>query len=290
MIGNFIDTIRLNIRKVSKLQNNTKFVETDFGKLRVLDTQGSNPCIISVPDGPNVIEHHLELIEKLSANFRVICFEFPGLGFSYPNFNHDYSFERAAKIILQLMDLLKVDKAALCFSCSNGFYAIKAAERAPERFTHLFLTQTPSLQSLSKWTHLNIPKILTYPIIGQFINSFTEKKFAKIWYKMALPKSTDKSPYENTSLNVLNQGGCFCLSGLVQGLTSELNSSLEQIKVPSTQIWGAKDYSHRKTDSKSILKHLPNCELIEFESCGHFPELEATDKYIQLLNDRLQIK
>lgn len=290
MIGNFIDAIRFGIRKVPKLHSNSKFIETDFGKLRVLDTQGSNPCIISVPDGPNVIEHHLELIEKLSFNYRVICFEFPGLGFSYPNFAYNYSFERAAKIVLQLMDILKVPKAALCFSCSNGFYAIKAAEMAPDRFTHLFLSQTPSTQSLNSWTHFNIPKILTYPIIGQLINSFTEKKLAKIWYKTALPKSTDKAPYENISFNALNKGGCFCLSGLVQGMTSDLNSSLGQIKVPSTQIWGIKDYSHRKTDSKSILNHLPNCELIEFENCGHFPELEATDKYIQLINERLQIK
>jgi len=73
------------------------------------------------------------------------------------------------------------------------------------------------------------------------------------------------------------------------GAGRELNSSLEQINVPSTQIWGKKDYSHRRTDARSILKHLPNCELIEFEHCGHFPELEAADKYVQILNERLHI-
>ena len=119
MKGNFIDTIRLKIRKAPMLQSYSKFIETDFGKLRVLDTQGSKPCIISVPDGPNVIEHHLELIEKLSANYRVICFEFPGLGFSYPNFTYDYSFERAAKIILQLMDILKVKQITSVFTSLN---------------------------------------------------------------------------------------------------------------------------------------------------------------------------
>lgn len=287
MNGNFIDTIRLRIRKTPKLENNTKFIETTFGNIRVLDTEGNSPCIISVPDGPNVIEHHIKLIEKLSLNYRVICFEFSGIGFSYPNFAHDYSFERSAKIILQIMDILKVEKAALCFSCSNGFYAIKAAEMAPQRFTHLFLSQVPSTKSLSNWTHFNIPKILTYPVIGQLINSFTEKKLAKIWYKTALPKATDKTPYENIAIHALNTGGCFCLSGLVQGMTSDLHTSLKQIKVPSTQIWGKMDYSHRKTDHKSILTHLPNCEIIEFEHCGHFPELEASDRYIEVVNERL---
>jgi pimeloyl-ACP methyl ester carboxylesterase len=287
MTGNFVDTIRLSKSKLPNQGVNVQLVETDYGKLRVLDTKGNKPVIISVPDGPNVIEHHQVLIEKLSVNFRVICFEFPGLGFSFPISKYDYSFESAAKTLLQLMNILEVEKAALCFSCSNGFYAIKAAEIAPERFTHLFLTQTLSVYSMKDWMQLSIPKILTYPIIGQLINSFTEKKLAKIWYKAALPKSTDKTEYQNIALHSLNNGGCFCLSSLVQGLIPELNSSLQQIQVPSTQIWGKKDYSHRKTDNKSILKHLPNCEIIEFDNCGHFPELEFTDKYVKLVTERL---
>jgi pimeloyl-ACP methyl ester carboxylesterase len=289
MKGNFIDTIRFGKSSAPNHWANTKLIETDYGKLRVLDTQSSNkPVIINVPDGPNVIEHQLSLIEKLSVDYRVICFEFPGLGFSFPTSKYDYSFEQSARIILQLMDVLMVERAALCFSCSNGFYAIKASEIAPERFTHLFLTQTPSVHSMKVWADDNIPKILTYPIIGQLINSFAERKLAKIWYKTALPKSTDKTTYEKTALNALNTGGCFCLSSLVQGLIPELSSHLIQSMVPSTQIWGGKDYSHRKTDNKSILEHLPHCKIINFESCGHFPELESTDKYVILINERLK--
>lgn len=288
MIGNFVDTIRLGKSKLQANKCDAQLIETNYGILRVLDTKGNKPVIVSVPDGPNVIEHHQNLIEKLSVNFRVICFEFPGLGFSFPTFEHDYSFERSAKILLQLMDTLKVERAALCFSCSNGFYAIKAAEIAPERFSYLFLTQTPSLHSMKNWTDLIIPKILRYPIVGQLVNSFTEKKLASIWYKTALPKSTDKKEYQHRALNSLRSGGCFCLSSLVQGLTRELNSPLKQTKVPATQIWGKLDYSHRKTDNKSILEHLPNCEIIEFSNCGHFSELESTENYIKLVNERLK--
>ena len=185
------------------------------------------------------------------------------------------------------MEVLKVDKAALSFSCSNGFYAIKAAQIAPEKFTHLFLAQTPSLHAMKNWTDTTIPKILTYPIIGQLTNALIEKRLAKTWYKAALPKDTNKTEYQNKALKSLQNGGCFCLSGLVQGLSFELNSTLRLLDVPSTQIWGRKDFSHRKTDNKTILEHLPNCEIIEFEKCGHFPELEATDDYIRLVNERL---
>lgn len=288
MVGNFVDTFRLKFRKMpTNWQPLLKMVETDYGRLRVLDTEGQKPIIISVPDGPNVIEHHEHLIQKLSDRFRVICFELPGVGFSYPSLQHDYSIERCAKIILNVMDILKIERASLSFSCSNGFYAIKAAEIAPERFVHLFLAQTPSLKSMKEWSHAAIPKILTYPIIGQVANAVLEKKLANIWYKMALPKEMDKTGYQNIALNALKTGGCFCLSGLVQGLAQDLNSSLSNLQVPSTQIWGKKDYSHRKTNPQSILEHLPNCEIIEFENCGHFPELENTDSYVKLIQERL---
>lgn len=287
MTGSFIDTFRLGLKNLP-LRKNMKMVDTDYGKLRVLDSLGQKPVIINVPDGPNVIEHQENLVAKLSTNFRVICFELPGLGFSYPTLTHDYSLDKSAKVILNLMDVLKVDRAALSFSCSNGFYAIKAAQISRERFSHLFLAQTPSLHAMKKWTDDTIPKILTYPIVGQLANALLKEKFAKEWYKAALPKGTDKTDFQNKALNALKNGGCFCLSSLVQGLHRDKDASLIHAEIPSTQIWGKKDFSHRRTNGKSILEHLPNCETIEFENCGHFPELENTDDYVRLVNERLR--
>ena len=288
MTGNFIDTFRVAFKnKYVNPNPEIHLLETDFGRVRVLDTQGEKPIIINVPDGPNVIEHHHYLIKELSEKFRVICFEFPGFGFSPPTSEYDYSLNKSAGIILNLMQIMELKKAALSFSCANGFYAIKAAQIAPEKFTHLFLAQTPSMQAMESWVANTIPKILTIPVLGQLANSFLEKRFASSWYRYALPKGQDISHYQHKALHALQKGGCFCLSGLVQGLTRDLQSELKALKVPATLIWGSKDFTHQKTDPASILRHLPDCEIIEFKNCGHFPELENSDDYVMLLNERL---
>jgi pimeloyl-ACP methyl ester carboxylesterase len=288
MTGNFIDTFRVAFRaKYLNSNPDISLIETDFGIVRVLDTKGKNPVIINVPDGPNVIEHHEDLIKELSKKFRVICFEFPGFGFSLPTLEYDYSLNKSAGIILNLMQIMDLEKAALSFSCANGFYAIHAAQIAPDRFTHLFLAQTPSMHAMESWVANTIPKILTIPVLGQLANSFLEKKFASSWYKYALPKGHDPSDYQHKALHALQNGGCFCLSGLVQGLTRDMRSGLKALKVPATLIWGSKDFTHQKTDPKSILGHLPDCEIIEFKDCGHFPELENSDGYVKLVNERL---
>ncbi|MFK7951793.1 MAG: alpha/beta fold hydrolase [Ekhidna sp.] len=254
-----------------------------------MDTKGNLPIIINVPDGPNVIEHQIPLINDLAKDYRVICFEYPGLGFSFPNKEYDYSFSNGSNLLLQVMDSLRLSKVSLLFSCSNGYYAIKAAIHNPEKFNHIFLSQTPSIDSIIKWTEKSIPNLLKIPLIGQLTNAILAKKLADVWYKYSLPKNYGSSHnYVQTAKTSIEKGGCFCLSSLVQGLNKDKKSELNLIGVPTTLVWGSMDFTHRETDKNSIKEHIKNCEIIEFNSCGHFPELENRKDYVKLINERIK--
>jgi pimeloyl-ACP methyl ester carboxylesterase len=285
MIGNKLDVLRSRLRKKNTQINPiTQFVKSDYGIIRMIDTGGCKPVIICAPDMPNVIEHHEQLISQLSINFRVVCFEFPGSGLSQPNNNFDYSLNSGANLILNIMDILRIKNAILSFSCSNSLYAIKTAEKYSERVNGLFLIQGCSISSLKSWSEKSIPTILTYPVFGQISNMLFEKKIATKWYNYALPKETDKTEFIKLATDSIIKGGCFCLSSLVQGLGKEENEKILIQDIPSTMIWGCKDYTHRLTNKNSILELLPNCSIIEFDNCGHFPELENSTKFIELIN------
>lgn len=244
--------------------------------VRIRDTKTNKPVLICVPDGPNVIEHYEPLFQALGQDYRMICFELPGFGFSYPSYRYGFSFSSTAAVILQVMDSLKISRASLSFSCANGFCAIAAA-KAPERFDHLFLAQTPALHAMKDWVYHIIPKPLTVPYVGQLGMAFLEKKFAHSWYRHALPEGTDKAEYQTTAVHAIKEGACFCLSGIVQGLASEYHKPLLSLQVPATLVWGNKDKTHKRTDFKSILEHLPTCTLVSFDGCGHFPDLEKAE-------------
>ena len=287
MIGSFVDSLRFSWKSTPEFGEGFSYMETDFGKIRFFDTKGFLPVIINVPDGPNVIEHHQTLIKALSKNFRVICFEYPGLGFSFPNRKFDYSFRSGSKLLLQLMDILKIDRASLLFSCSNGYYAVQAGSDNPDRFQHIFLSQTPSTGGLLEWTKSAIPAVLKTPVIGQLANSVYSKKLARLWYKYSLPKNHPATDdYYQIAINSMNHGGCFCLSSLVQGLKKDRDTTLELVGVPTTLVWGSMDFTHRRTDKDLIRTHIKDCEIIEFKDCGHFPELEKTTHYITLIKER----
>ena len=288
MTGNLIDSIRFYGKRLPQFGERFNYIDTDFGKIRVFDTGGKLPVIVNVPDGPNVIENQMGLISNLAKNYRVVCFEYPGLGFSYPNSNYNYSYENGANLLLQVIQVLDLGKVSLLFSCSNGYYAIQAAIKYPERFNHIFLSQTPSPHELFKWTKKSIPQVLKFPVIGQLTNAIYAKKFADVWYAYALPKNhPSKTEYAQTATTAIKKGGCFCLSSLVQGLKKDLHAELNLVGTPTTLVWGGMDFTHRKTDKASIKNHIKHCEVIEFSQCGHFPELENTKDYVRLIRERV---
>ena len=113
------------------------------------------------------------------------------------------------------------------------------------------------------------------------------EKFAHIWYQYALPKDADKSEFRKIAIDSIRNGGCFCLSGLVQGLGRESAADLQASQPPATIVWGPRDFSHRMTDDDSVRAHLPQAEIRVFDECGHFPELERTADYVALVRETL---
>jgi len=212
MTGRLLDNFIYSFHKRQAFEG-CKYLETDFGKIRTMDSGGNKPVIINVPDAPNTIEHQSGLLKELSKNYRVVCFEYPGAGFSFPNSKFDYSFDHGAKVIFQIMDILKIENAALIFTCSNGYYAMNAAMISSDKFNHVFIAQTPSIDSIVEWTKISVPEVLKIPFIGQLTNKLLVKKVANKWYDLALPRdSTCKVEFKNKAHHAIDHGGCFCLS------------------------------------------------------------------------------
>jgi pimeloyl-ACP methyl ester carboxylesterase len=259
----------------------TRLVFTPVGNVRVYDsgTATTKPCVIFVPDGPNVIEHYEALIALLSPHLRVVCFDMPGFGHSLPQASYTHSLDQGAQAVLGVMDALSIDKATLAFSCANGFYAIRAALKAPQRVSQLVLSQTPSLQDMHTWVERIIPKPLKVPVFGQLVAWLFRRRTALPWYRAALPRTTDAVPFQDKARYALACGSCFCLAGVVQGLLGEAPESLRGVSTPCTVIWGTMDRSHKPTKPQSLLAYLPHANVVYFDDCGHFPDIEQPERY-----------
>lgn len=265
-------------------------VQTPVGKVRLYDSSPNDlrkPCVVFVPDGPNIIEHHAALFELLTGRFRVVCFDMPGFGFSLPQTSYTHSLDQGAAAVLGVLAALNIPRACLAFSCANGFFALRAARLAPQSIAGLILTQTPALSAMTPWTKRVVIWPLRIPVVGQIFGWLTRQQLARGWYRLALPRNFNATQFQATAQVALRAGGCFCLSGLVQGLGREDGKSVSGVAVPCTLVWGDLDHSHKYTDPTSLLADVPHAEIIRFADCGHFSDLEQPQRYAELLTERV---
>jgi len=292
MISSFVDSLlaRMAARRQASIPlwpRTVRYIETPVGTVRVYDSGSTKPCVVMVPDGPNVIEHYDVLIGLLSQRLRVVCFDMPGFGYSRPQHSYEHSLDQGAQAVLGVLDGLGIGRAALAFSCANGFYALRAAKLAPERISNLILSQTPSLTAMHAWTARIIPRPLRIPVVGQIVAWLFRKKTAASWYGTALPRTTDPQFFRARALAALSDGACFCLAGVVQGLVRERMASPYGVTVRYTMIWGAKDHSHRGTDPRSLHECVSQADIVHFQDCGHFPDIEQPGRFAELVVERV---
>jgi len=242
---------------------------TQAGVVRALDTGASTdkPCVVIVPDGPSVVEHYVALIERLSRDLRVVCFDMPGFGFSAPAPDYGHSLREGAGTVLAVMDALEVPTATLAFSCANGFYALRAARSSPPRIRSLFLAQTPSLEAMHAWVERVVAKPFRVPVLGQAANWLGRQQLASHWYGLALPANVDRAPFRSVARQALARGACFSLAGVVQGLSADSQQDIAPVDATCTLLWGDRDRTQRKTDPMSLLACAPT-----LRSCA-FPKL-----------------
>jgi pimeloyl-ACP methyl ester carboxylesterase len=269
--------------KTLPANTSTRYVDTAAGRIRVFDSGGAGPAAIFVPDGPNVVEHYERLIPLLRSSLRVVCFDMPGFGFSLPSAAYTHSLDQGAASVLAVLDALQIERATLAFSCANGFYALRTAKIAPHRINSLFLSQTPSLAAMRQWTQRIVPAPLAVPVLGQIAMWFTRQRAAHGWYGAALPKNTEREPFRAPAWHALQCGACFSLASIVQGLGRETDDAINGVTAPCTLVWGPQDRSHRPTPPASLKDCVPHAELVVFDDCGHFPDLEQPQRYADLL-------
>lgn len=256
-----------------------RVVDTAAGKVHLRDSGGSGPVVLMTPDGPNVVAHYDALFARLAGRVRLVCFDLPGFGHTRPRWNYGHTLDDGAAVVLAVLDALKIERATLAFSCVNGFYALAAARRAPRRIERLVLSQTPSLEAMRAWTARIVPKPMTVPVLGQALFRANRRKAAHGWYKVALADKSQRAAFQHTADHALTHGACYCLAGVVQGVSRAREAQLGGVAVPVTLLWGDADRSHRATRAESLLELVPQARVEHFADSGHFPDLENVERY-----------
>lgn len=286
-IGTLVDTLRLSRRHAppSALRDpEMHVIELKTARLRYLDTGGNGQPVVMAPDPPNTIEHHLRMVDELRKTHRVIVFDLPGFGFSYPRTGSAFDLAVQRDTLVQLLDSLHLKDSILVFSCLASFAALGAARQRPDRVAGLVLAQAPSFPDALDWARrMDNRHILGTPVLGQLMMATQGRKIADGWYRVALPKGSDTSDYFRPAETMLRHGGCYCLASAFQRFRHAEPGQYVGAEQPVTAFWGLADRTHRPSNPEGLREHVPHAGIVTLKDCGHFPDLEYSHEVIRAI-------
>lgn len=277
----------------------TKFKSMNFGQdigflefeeylVRYRLTGEGDRTIVFLPNPPNMIEHYDRLVQLLSPHFKILLLELPGFGFSIPkNISYTYSIEAATQVVCRVLDELKLRKNILAFPCTGGFIALKMAELRPGLVSDVVSIQTLCWKEQEEWAnniHQRIP--IKSPFQGHFYFWFSKEKVAKRWYERVVPDEATRTALINTALSNFKKGAHYALASAFQALFNGVAPKLKPTNVNALIIWGSADKSHQRQHKWSMLQYFLNFEPLEFDTAGHFPELERPEFFAQKMIER----
>ncbi len=253
--------------------------DLSFIRYRVTGRDATKPTLAIIPDGPATIESYDGFIEALQDRFNIALIELPGFGFSYPKRGAAMGFEESSQILAAALTSLDLPKVILVGPCAQGLYAARMSEIMGDRLAGVIIAQTGDFAEEGKWVNAVLGgAVLAKPFEGQIgFRLSREKTSIDYWIPFAAGPDAPVAMLQEEARKVQHAGCCYALASQIQKLA---DGSVREPKVtiPAAIIWGLADKSHATTDRRSVQRYAPDARYIEWDSVGHFTDIEAPEK------------
>jgi pimeloyl-ACP methyl ester carboxylesterase len=220
--------------------------------------------------------------KALEPDYRVIRFDIPGFGLTGPDPAGDYSTLRAVRLVLALMDDLKLPRATVIGHSMGGKIAWNFAVRYPERLEKLVLISPDGFAAPGS-SYGNRPdvspalRLMRYALPKTLLRLNLEVAYSDV------SRLTDQIVTRYQDLMLAPGQRAAMLSVLEQAILADPVPQLARITAPVLLLWGDKDRMIPVGHAQDYLKALPKARLVTLPDLGHVPHEEAPEITIQSL-------
>lgn len=243
----------------------------DGVRLRLRDTGPRDaPTVILLHGLGASLETWDPWADSLSARFRVIRLDLPGFGLTGTDPTGDYADARTSKILIDLMDQLRVDRASLIGNSLGGRIAWNFAALHPDRVTRLVLVSPDGFASpgFAYDVPLKTPlmmRALPYTAPRSLLKSSLEAAYAR-------PQQLSEATVTRYRDMMLAPGvRTAILARMDQTILRDPAPMLVRITAPTLLLWGEKDAMIPISNAADYLRLLPGATLVRLSDLGHVP-------------------
>ena len=267
-----------------------------FGESHFVDVDGIKFHYVVAGEGPPLLLLHglgasvitwRDNMGPLSQHFRVYAVDLPGHGDSdKPDI--DYSLETVAYYLGRLLDVMGLERCSIVGNSVSGPLAIKLGRDIPDRIHKLVLVDSASLgRELSLYIRL-----VSIPFLGSILESSrvggTKYMLKGVFYdeKFVVPDLLDEL-HRSRSMPGAKEAVIrpIRLGVNLLGVRKEfiLDGQMKQLEAPLLIVWGANDVIFPVAHAYNALREAPHAQLKVFPECGHWPHMEKSEEFNQLV-------
>lgn len=233
-------------------------------------------------------------IPALSQHFTTITIDLLGHGKTdAPPDQNRYAIERAAADIIELLDILNIEKTHLLGYSMGGRLALMLAVRYPERFHSLILeSSSPGIEKKEE----RKKRVRSDEELANFIEEKGIEAFIDYWENIPLFQSQKRVRLEERiklrQLRLQNRerGLANSLRGMGTGRQPSLWEELYSLATPVLLIVGSLDAKYVQI-AKRMAERIKHAKLNIVNDAGHTVHFERSETFLELiLNFLLQLK
>lgn len=251
------------------------YAKLDGARLRYTD-EGSGPPVVLIHGYASSLETWDFLVPELVKTHRVISLDLKGFGWS-DRPEGDYSPAAEANLVLELMNKLKVDRAAVVGHSWGSSVTLSLALTAPERVTRIALydawvyeDQLPAMFVMARAS--GVGELL----FTLFHDQRPDERLALAFYN----KDFISEPLVEAVERALERPGtgAAALAAARGQRFSEMEKRYKKIDKPVLLLWGRDDVVSTVAMGERLSRDLPHARLVVYPRCGHLPMLEAKNE------------
>ncbi|NBR27786.1 MAG: alpha/beta hydrolase [Betaproteobacteria bacterium] len=245
------------------------FVQSaSHGCIHYVEAGSGKPLVLLHSNGASALQYRFTM-EEFAKTWRVIAMDMPGHGDSDPITRH-YSIEMYAESVVQLLDCLKIDHAAVAGDSVGGSICIALARDHAHRTQPVVISECP-LRNEKDWLN-------TWPRIEA---SYSEPTQSMDEVKSRLREAT---PEILARWNIdRRKAGAWAMIDVMRAMREfDAIGALKQFKGPATVIIGAKGnaLNNRAVYEEAVGKN----NVAVLDGCGHFPMLDDPALFVKEVN------
>lgn len=261
----------------------SRFIDIDGHRIHYVD-EGAGPVLLFLHGNPTWSFDYRKVIDALRTEFRCIAVDYPGFGLSAAAPGYRYLPAEHAEVIGGFVDALDLRGVTLVAHDWGGPIGLAVAQRRPERFDRLVLTNTWAwpVESLLVQTMSHVMGSPIGRLLIRQLNLFVNAMIP-IGHRLTKPTDDEMNHYRNALGGPARREASAVFPREITAsreFLGEVEAGLPGIAgLPALIVWGDADFAFGDDELRRWQQILTDHRTVIVEGAGHFVPSDAPEQF-----------